>query len=121
MTQHQAMGWVILVGVPLLLAIWVISVVPLGAWIALAALAFVLVFMCRGPLHDALTEAKQKNRVQALKREITRLEAERTGLKAYGYFGITPAEFKQELADLERKLEVARQDLRSIWKLSDGW
>jgi hypothetical protein len=56
-----------------------------------------------------------------LKREITRLEAERTGLKAYGYFGITPAEFKQELADLERKLEVARQDLRSIWKLSDGW
>ena len=56
------MGWVILVGVPLLLAIWVISVVPLGAWIALAALAFVLVFMCRGPLHDALTEAKQKNR-----------------------------------------------------------
>ncbi len=125
MTRHEALGWVILVGVPVLLAVvliaWIISVIPPVAWIFLVLSAGVLIFFCRVPLRDGWAEGKRKNWVQVLKREIDRLEAERSGLKTYGYLRITPAEFKQQLAALERELALARQDLRSIWKLSDGW
>lgn len=112
MTQHEALGWVILVGVPLLLVIWIISVIPPEVWIVLALVVVALVFAfllivlfarigAKGeasaqkaiPLREVWAEAKRKTRVQALQQEVPRL--------------------KRQLADAER-------ELRSLWREGDG-
>lgn len=121
MTRHEALGWVIIVGVPLMFLIWVISVIPPEVWILLAILAVVLVFAgWRGKQGEALREAwsegKRKSRVQYLQQEVARLKAKRISLTT-SY----PGQHKSDLADLDRELALARQELGSLWKPTDGY
>lgn len=114
-------------------AIHAISAIPRETWVYLAILvgssSACVAFVCTGKRGEALRkrasavrasradadpEASRQNRVKVLTREINRLWLERTVVVRYGS--------KQELADLERELAVAKRELRSIWKPSDyGW
>lgn len=46
MTQNEARGWLVIVGAPLLLLIWIVSVVPSEIWLAMAFLGGCLVIGC---------------------------------------------------------------------------
>ena len=127
-------GVIAVFGIPFLALLWLISEIPPLVWALLifsgvAALVIPRIGFTSGD-PTAKAEVSRKARVHSLQREVSRLESEvfatqntiwEAGSSIHGgsrIHEIPPLERK--LAQQQRELTKARQELNKTWKKSDG-
>lgn len=130
-------GLIAVFGIPLLGLFWLISVIPSIVWASIlfcavaSLLTFLIWFTVTPGGRAAGAELSRKVRVRSLQHEVSRFKSEihatQSSISEAGgvwHFGsriheIPPLERK--LAEQQRELAKARQELNKLWRHSDGW